>query len=209
MWVSGLVRRRGARLAGTALGVALAVTILASLGAFFAASKERMTQQAVAGVPVDWQVQLTPGTDPTRAGHIVASAPGVTATVPVGYADTTGFKATVGGSQQTTGPGKVLGMPSNYAQTFPGEIRFLVGARTGALLAQQTAANLHAAIGTMVSVGRPGLAPAQVRRGQTSQARRSEPPIARSAPGPPPSSERRSRCRARSRSCPRHREHRR
>ncbi|HCP61356.1 MAG TPA: ABC transporter permease [Actinobacteria bacterium] len=163
MWVSGLVRRRGARLAGTALGVALAVTILASLGAFFAASKARMTQQAVAGVPVDWQVQLAPATDPTRAGHIVASAPGVTATVPVGYADTTGFKATVGGSQQTTGPGKVLSIPSNYAQTFPGEIRFLVGARTGALLAQQTAANLHAAIGTMVSVGRPGLAPACVR----------------------------------------------
>jgi len=75
----------------------------------------------------------------------------------VQFADTPGFVANTAGSVQTTGAGKVLGLPPGYVATFPGEIRFLVGARDGVLLAQQTAANLHATVGTVVSVERPGL----------------------------------------------------
>ena len=162
-WVRGLVRRRAARVGATALGVALTVTILASLGAFFASSKARMTQLATAGVPVDWQVQLASGTDLARAERIVSTAPGVVTTQTVGYADTTGFSARSGGTVQTTGPGKVLGLPSGYGTAFPGEIRYLVGATTGVLLAQQTAANLHAVPGTVVKVGRPGATPEHLR----------------------------------------------
>ncbi len=162
-WVLGLLRRRRLRLAGAALGVALAVAFLASLGAFFASSKARMTKEAVVGVPVDWQVQLAPGTNPDQAGALIASAPGVVSSLPVEFADTTGFRASTGGTVQVTGPGKVLGLPSQYASTFPGEIRYLVGAHDGVLLAQQTAANLHAAVGTIVSIGRPGSPPAKLR----------------------------------------------
>ena len=158
-----MVRRRGARIGATTLGVALTVTILASLGAFFASSRARMTQLAFAGVPVDWQVQLAPGTDLGRAERIVSGAPGVHAAALAEYGDTPGFSARSDGAVQTTGPGKVLGLPADYATKFPGEIRDLVGATTGVLLAQQTAANLHAVPGTVVKVERPGQPPERLR----------------------------------------------
>src|SRR4029079_16020194 len=43
------------------------------------------------------------------------------------------------------------------------ELRHLTGSADGVLLAQQTAANLHAAVGDTISIGRAGLAPVQVR----------------------------------------------
>jgi len=159
IWTRGLLLRRAGRLAAQAAGVALAVLLLASLGAFFAASKARMTQEASAGVPVDWQVQLAGGTDPNTALKTVSSAPGVVSARPVGYADASEFRARTGRAVQTTGSGAVLGLPSDYAATFPGEIRFLVGARSGVLIAQQTAANLHAQVGSQITVERPGQRP--------------------------------------------------
>jgi putative ABC transport system permease protein len=161
-WLSGLLKHRPVRLAGAVGGVAIAVALLGSLGAFFAASKAHMTKQAAAGVIVDWQVQIAPGADPASAGRVIATAPGVVSSLPVGYAQTTGLTASAGGTVQATGPGQVLGLPPGYATSFPGEIRFLLGARDGVLLAQQTAANLHATIGTIVSVGRQGLPPLRV-----------------------------------------------
>jgi putative ABC transport system permease protein len=162
-WLWGLLRRRTIRLAGAVTGVAIAVALLGSLGAFFAVSKAHMTRQAAAGVIVDWQVQMAPGANPASAARVIAAAPGVVRSLPVGYAATTGLTASGGGTVQTTGPGQVLGVPPGYAAAFPGEIRFLLGARTGVLLAQQAAANLHAAVGTMISIGRPGLPPLRVR----------------------------------------------
>jgi putative ABC transport system permease protein len=158
-WLAGLLRWRAARLTGSIAGVALAVTVIGSLGAFFAASKAQMTRHATAGVIVDWQVQLAQGADPASAGQVIATAPGVRRALPVGYAATTGLTVSAGGTTQATGPGQVLGLPPGYAAAFPGEIRFLTGARSGVLLAQQTAANLHATAGSVVSVGRPGLPP--------------------------------------------------
>ena len=162
-WLLGLLKRRPVRLAGAVTGIAIAVALLGSLGAFFAASKAHMTRQAAAGVIVDWQVQLAPGSNLAPAAHVIATTPGVVTSLPVGYAPATGFKAATAGTVQTTGPGQVLGLPPGYAAAFPGEIRFLLGARSGVLLAQQTAANLHATVGTMISVGRQGLPPLRVR----------------------------------------------
>jgi putative ABC transport system permease protein len=161
-WLRGLVRRRILRLAGAVIGVALAVAFLGALGAFFSSSKAHMTKLAAAGVVVDWQVQLTPGANAAQAGRVIASAPGVARSLPVGYAATPGFTATAGGTVQTTGSGMVLGIPPGYATAFPGQIRSLLGARDGVVLAQQTAANLHATVGTVVSVARPGLPPLRV-----------------------------------------------
>jgi putative ABC transport system permease protein len=161
-WLAGLLRHRATRLAGSIVGVAMTVALLGSLGAFFAASKAQMTRQAVAGVVVDWQVQIAPGASSASAGKIIAGAPGVARSLLVSYANTTGLTATAGGTTQITGPGQVLGLPPGYAAAFPGEIRFLLGARSGVLLAQQTAANLHAGLGTVVSIGRQGLPPVRV-----------------------------------------------
>ena len=108
-WVGGLVRRRAGRMVGQSAGFALAVLLLAALGTFFTASRASMTKQAVRAVPVDWQVQVSPGTSPDVAQATVASTPGVTASVPVGYADTSGLSLRNGGTVQTTGPGVVLG----------------------------------------------------------------------------------------------------
>jgi putative ABC transport system permease protein len=163
MWVAGLLRRRWARLAGALLSVALAVAFVASLGEFFTASKAHMTREALAGVPVDWQIQLAPGTDAANAISTIRGAAGIGPVLPVLYGTTTGLEATTEGTTQTTGPGKVLGLPAGYASTFPGEVRYLIGARDGVLLAQQTAANLHAAVGTTVKIGLPGGQSATVR----------------------------------------------
>ncbi len=155
-WLGGLLRRRTGRMVGQSVGVALAVLLLAALGTFFTSSRATMTEQAVRTVPVDWQVQVSPGAPVDKVATAVARSAGVTASAPVGYADTSGLSSRSAGTVQTTGPGVVLGLPPDYATTFPGEIRPLVGARTGALLAQQTAANLGASVGSTITIGRPG-----------------------------------------------------
>jgi putative ABC transport system permease protein len=162
-WARGLVTRRGGRLVATTAGVAIAVALLASIGAFLAASRGTMTRRAAAAVGVDWQVEAQPGADLSAVLATTRSAPGVRRALPVGFAATTGFVARAGGTTQTTGPGIVLGLPARYRATFPGEVRTLAGAGTGVLLAQQTAANLHAAPGDVIEIGRTGLVPVSVR----------------------------------------------
>ncbi len=162
LWLRGLVVNRLARTLGTAAGVAVAVALLMSIGSFLAASQATMTKRAVATVAVDWQVEAQPGADANVLLAGVRSQPGVILALPVGYANSTGLTATTGGTTQSTGPGVVIGLPEGYAAAFPGEIRPLVGATDGVLVAQQTAANLRVHPGDRVAIGRPGMAPAIV-----------------------------------------------
>lgn len=162
MWLRGLLRRRPGSLLATCAGIAVAVALLASLGAFLAASKATMTARAASGVVVDWQVQAAAGADATAVLRATQQAPGVTTALPVQFAQTAGFSATSGGTQQTTGAGVVLGLPTGYRAAFPGEIRLLSGSLDGVLVAQQTASNLHVAPGDKVTIVRSGLAPAVV-----------------------------------------------
>jgi putative ABC transport system permease protein len=164
-WIRGLVARRGGRLAATAAGVAVAVALLASIGAFLSSSASQMTTRAIDRVPVDWQVEAQRGAHPAAVLRAVRAQPGVRTALEVGLADTTGLRASTGGSTQTTGPGVVVGLPAAYATTFPGELRTLAGSSGGVLLAQQTAANLHARPGDRVSIGRAGKAPLRVTVG--------------------------------------------
>ncbi|MEP6625549.1 MAG: FtsX-like permease family protein, partial [Acidimicrobiia bacterium] len=85
------------------------------------------------------------------------------AALPVEFAQTPGLQAITGGSTQTTGAGVVVGLPDTYRRVFPGVIRDLVGARTGVLVAQQTAANLHVAPGDTITIDRTGLPAFDVR----------------------------------------------
>jgi putative ABC transport system permease protein len=155
-WLRGLLAHRRARLLATAAGVAVGVALLASVGSFLSATTAQMTHRASARVPVDWQVEGRNGVSAARLTAAVRARPDVTRALPVGFADTTGLRATTGGSTQTTGPGKVVGLPAGYAQAFPGELRLLSGSGNGVLLAQQTAANLHAKPGDTIAIGRPG-----------------------------------------------------
>src|SRR5258706_5447481 len=126
-WLTGLLRHRAARLAGSVLGVAMTVALLGSLGVFFAASKAQMTRQALAGVVVDWQVPLAPRAAAASAGRAIAGAPGVVKSLPVRYASTTGLTATAGGTTPVTGAGKGLGLPPSYSAAFPRRNRYPVG----------------------------------------------------------------------------------
>ena len=162
-WLRGLLLRRRGRIMAASGGVAIAVALLASLGSFLSVSKATMTRRAVSGVAVDWQVQVSTDTDPGAVLAMVKATPGVVAAAPVGFAATSGFEATTNGSTQATGPGVVLGLPPSYRATFRSELRQLTGARSGVLLAQQTAANLHVAPGDEITIGRAGLPPTTVR----------------------------------------------
>lgn len=161
-WITGLTLRRGGRMAATALGVALAVGLLASIGTFLSSSKATMTARAVETVAVDWQVEAQPGSDPTAVAKEVAKAPHVTATETVPFAAVDGFEFDSGSTVQTTGAGQVLGLSDHYRTTFPGQIRDLAGSSSGVLLFQQTAANLQAAPGSTITINRAGMAPATV-----------------------------------------------
>ncbi|MEA2280089.1 MAG: putative transport system permease protein [Solirubrobacteraceae bacterium] len=163
MWLRGLLAHRRSRLLGTTAGVAVCVALLASIGAFLSTTTGRMTSRAAARVPVDWQVEVQPSGASARVLDQVRHFGGVQRALPVGFADTTGLSATSGGSSQRTGPGKLLGLPAGYAAAFPGEIRVLSGSGTGVLLAQQTAANLHAHPGSIVHIGLRGARTAPVR----------------------------------------------
>jgi len=162
-WIRGLLAHRRGRLLATAAGVAVGVALIASIGTFLSATTSKMTQRAIARVPVDWQVEGQGTANPAHLLNQVKRYPGVREALPVGFADTTGLSATTGSTVQNTGPGKVLGLPPGYGAAFPGMLRTLSGSGSGVLLAQQTAANLHAKPGTRVKIGRPGLRPASVR----------------------------------------------
>ena len=81
-WVRGLLARRPGRIVATAIGVAIAVSLLASIGAFLSGSTAAMTERAIAGVPLDWQVQAQGGTDPGAVLTAVRNQPGVKQALP-------------------------------------------------------------------------------------------------------------------------------
>ncbi|MBO3751438.1 FtsX-like permease family protein [Streptosporangiaceae bacterium NEAU-GS5] len=151
-WLRGLLLTRTWRLAAAALGIAAAVALPAALGGFLTSAKATMTARSIERVPVDWQVE-------TQPGAALAPLPG---SREADFAHVTGFQAEEGGQTLTTGPGQVLGLPADYSAVFPGEIRPLAGRSSGPLLAQQTAANLHAVPGSTIKIHRKGLPDATV-----------------------------------------------
>ncbi len=161
-WLVGLIRHRGGRLFASALGVALAVGLLASIGTFLSASKSVMTERAASSVAVDWQIETQPSARSSILQR-VRSAPQLRNVTEVGFGEMTGLVLQTGDTTQSTGPGVVLGLPAEYRVRFPNVIRVLVGQPSGVLLAQQTAANLHATVGDTVAFARKGLSDVKVR----------------------------------------------
>lgn len=160
-WIKGMLIQRPGSLFGAMAGVAVTITLLAFLEIFLVTSAATMTARAISGVPIDWQVLLAAGTDAGAFQNTLEKAVPCRKVEKVGYASVDGFSAATGGSVQTTGPGKVLGISANYRTAFPGEIRQLTGSRQGVLVAQQTAANLHVKEGDSVTITRVGLPPVQ------------------------------------------------
>jgi putative ABC transport system permease protein len=163
LWLKGVFAGHSGRLIGAAVGLALPVALLASLGTFVVASSESMARRAIAGLLVDWQVLLVPGADTAPVIEAIGKAARYNLLQSVGYADTEGFAATTSGTTQTTGPGKVLGLEADYRRIFPGQIELSLGSWEGVLAAAQTAANLHIAPGDTVTIHRVGVGPVDVK----------------------------------------------
>ncbi len=163
LWLKSIFVGHSGRLVGAAVGLALPVALLASLGTFVVASSESMARRAVASLPVDWQVLLVPGADPAPMIEAIGKAARYERLQSAGYADTEGFSATTGGTTQTTGPGKVLGLEADYRRLFPGQTELILGSWDGVLAASQTAANLHISPGDTVTIQRVGKAPVDVK----------------------------------------------
>ena len=155
-WLVSLARTRTGIVFGTVGGIAITVGLIVALGSFMLSSASQMTARATGNVPIDWQVQLVPGTPEKTVRDAMGAAAHISRSALVGYASVAGFEASTGGTVQVTGAGKVLGLPPAYNTEFPGNIRALVGA-PGVLVAQQTAANLHVVPGDSVTIHRPGL----------------------------------------------------
>ncbi len=68
LWMRGMVASRSGRLLGAILGVGLTIALIIAIGTFTISASQTMTQRAIAGVPVDWQVELQPGAD---AGEVI------------------------------------------------------------------------------------------------------------------------------------------
>ena len=169
LWLKGLIHERQGRLAGTIAGITLTVGLLAALGGFLGESASSMTRRAISGVPVDWQIEVAPGIDPSSIAEALRKAAAVEELQTIGYADAESLEAATVGTVQTTGQGKVLGMDSGYRHAFPGQFRLLLGDLDGIVLAQQTAANLHATVGDTVAIHRTGLPPVEVRVGGVAE----------------------------------------
>jgi putative ABC transport system permease protein len=163
MWMKGTLLHRFGGLAGSMIGVALTMAFIAVLGVFLTVSNGQMTRRAIRDVPVDWQIQLAPGADVSAVKAQIEQTVAPKVTEQVAYAQVQGLTARTGGTVQTTGAGKALGLGARYLRRFPGEVRPLLGPTQGVLLAQQTAANLHVSLGDLVTIQRVGLPPVTVR----------------------------------------------
>ncbi len=162
-WIYGLINNRRASIFPAAIGVALAVCLLALLGVFIRQSAANMTERAVLGISPDWQVQMVGTTDTGSAEAAAKSLAGFKSLAVVDYADVISLSSTKDGTTQTTGAGKALGLSANFASEFPNQLRLLSGSLAGALLSQQTAANLHAVPGDSVTVARLGQQPIDIK----------------------------------------------
>ena len=147
------LRRRPSETIAAGVSVALTVAFLILLGSFTAQTGARLTVRAADRVPVDWQVQVTPGSDPAAAATALRAVPGLLAFRAVDYAKVPGLSSVSPDAEtHTTGAAYVVSIPDDYRSFAPGEIRPLLGAAGGVILQQQTASNLGAGPGTTVTV---------------------------------------------------------
>ena len=146
------LRRRPSETFAAVIAVALTVAFLASLGSFVAQTGSRLTVRAAGRVPVDWQVQVTPGSDPAAARSALQGVKGLVGVRAVDYAKVPGLRSVTATGARTTGPAYVVSVPADYGRFAPSEIRGLLGSSSGVVLQQQTASSLAASLGATVTV---------------------------------------------------------
>ncbi|MEP6816416.1 MAG: ABC transporter permease [Marmoricola sp.] len=151
-WLTGLIRRRPFELLVAGVSIAITIAFVASLGAFVTQSRAALTVRAAASVPVDWQVQVTPQGNVAAVAREVSRVPDVRAVEQVSFAHVPSLSSSGAQGTRRTGAAYVVSISPHYVATFPGELRHLLGATSGSLLFQQTAANLATEPGGRITV---------------------------------------------------------
>lgn len=109
-----MVLRRPGRAMAAGLGAAMAAALLSAIILFGAASGATVTQRALAGVPVDAQVVMTPGVDPASAQRIVGAERAVSMTMPVDVVHFDSASLQKAGSATQTSAGVLVGVDPGY-----------------------------------------------------------------------------------------------
>ena len=163
IWIKEILRHENKQLLGVILGISLTIAILSSMIIFLYSASSDMTKHAVLSVPVDWQVLLTSNAKAKNVKKIIEKKIKTSNCSDVFYTNVDGFIAQNKNILHVTGRGKVLGINRSFIDKFPKEIRFLVGSKSGVLIAQQTAANLHVQPGDIISIKRINLPPISLK----------------------------------------------
>ena len=122
-----------------------------------------MTARAARTIAVDWQVEVQPTATLPFVMDAVRATPHVQAALPVGFAHSSGLSASAGEHpDDRTRDGVGHSHPSTGIGGRVRSARLSVPT-SGVLVAQQTAANLIAAPGDTVQIGRSGMPPVNVR----------------------------------------------
>ena len=152
-----LVLREPRRSVAAALGVGIAAALITSVLLFGIASGATVTRRALADLPVDAQVVLTPGADPAAAQSIVRSDPAMQDVLPFGLVHFNAATLQRAGSATQTSSGVIVGVDSGYSDK-TGLFTTAQGTRVAGQVAvsRDLATNLGAVPGDTVRFALPG-----------------------------------------------------
>jgi putative ABC transport system permease protein len=139
------------------LGIAIAAALMTCVLLFGIASGSTVTRRALAGVPVDAQVSLTPGADPATVAQAVGSDPAVTAVLPFELVAFDTAQLNRAGTATQTSSGALVAVDANYVST-TGLFGIVQGSQVPGQLtiSRDLATNLGAVPGDTVRFTLPG-----------------------------------------------------
>ena len=152
-----LVLREPRRSLAALIGVAIASALVTSVLLFGTASGTTVTRRALANLPVDAQVELSPSSDPAAALSIVKSDPSVRAVVPFDLAHFLNAASTRAGTATQTSGGVLVGIDPSYSAT-TGLFTLSSGSlEPGSVaISRDLASNLGAVPGDTITFALPG-----------------------------------------------------
>jgi putative ABC transport system permease protein len=152
-----LVVREPKRSLAALVGIAIAAALVTSVLLFGTASGTTVTRRALADLPVDAQVVLSPGVDAAAALATVRADPAVRSVSAFDLAHFNSASANKAGSATEAGVGVLIGVDPSYTQTTG-----LFGLSSGALskgqiaISRDLASNLGAVPGDRLTFALPG-----------------------------------------------------
>ena len=152
-----LVVREPRRSLAALVGVAIAAALITSVLLFGTASGTTVTRRALAGLPVDAQVILSPGSDANAALNIVRTDPAVKAVAAFDLAHFDSAATNTAGTATQTSVGVLIGLDPSYSATtalFQPSAGSIVPGQIA--ISRDLASNLGAVPGDSIAFALPG-----------------------------------------------------